>query len=100
MKKLTLEQVLKALVDNQSVEIENGYVEYYLHINENGEIVTSFRDAEISFTHKVDTDEIDGWDEADDMDVIYNQENMETPWFADAVQDLTEQANEWIEENE
>ena len=53
-----------------------------------------------SVNHKVDTDEIDGWDEADDMDVIYNQENMETPWFADAVQDLTEQANEWIEENE
>nr|DAH33275.1 MAG TPA: hypothetical protein [Caudoviricetes sp.] len=33
------------------------------------------------------------------MDIIYQQESMETPWFREAVCDLTDQANAWIAEN-
>lgn len=32
------------------------------------------------------------------MNFIYSQENMETPWFAEVVEDLLEQVNTWIED--
>lgn len=98
-KKLTVEQVSAALIENVSAELcENGF-EYWLHIDENGEIVPFVQYAAESFSHDIPADEVPGFEEAEDMGIIYQQENMKTPWFREAVCDLTDQANAWIAEN-
>lgn len=98
-KKLTVEQVSAALIENVSAELcENGF-EYWLHIDENGEIVPFVQYAAEFFSHDIPAAEIPGFDQAEDMDIIYQQENMKTPWFRDAVYNLTAQANAWIAEN-
>lgn len=98
-KKLTVEQVATALAENASAELcENGF-DYWLHIGENGEIVPFVQEAGESFSHNVPADEVPGFEEADTMDIVYQQESMETPWFREAVLDLTAQVNAWLEEN-
>ena len=87
-KKLTVEQVATALAENASAEL-----------CENGEIVPFVQEAGESFSHNVPADEVPGFEEADTMDIVYQQESMETPWFREAVLDLTAQVNAWLEEN-
>lgn len=101
MKKLTVNQVAAALASNEYVSVElceNG-IEYWLHISNSGEIVPFAQDAAESFVYQIRSDEIPGFAEAEDMDIIYAQENMKTDWFYDAVCSLTAQANAWITEN-
>lgn len=100
MKKLTVDQVAATLASVKTVSVElceNG-IEYWLHIDANGNIVPFVQDAAESFVHTIFADEIPGFAEAEDMDIIYTQESMETDWFCNAVYDLTAQANAWIEE--
>lgn len=100
MKKLTVNQVAAALASNEYVSVElceNG-IEYWLHISNSVEIVPFAQDAAESFVYQIRSDEIPGFADAEDMDIIYSQESMETDWFRDAVCNLTAQANAWIAE--
>ena len=101
MKKLTIDQVAAALASSKyvSVELYDDGIEYWLHIDEDGNIVPFVQDAAESFVYPIRSDEIPGFAEAEDMDFIYTQESMETGWFYDAVCSLTAQANAWIAEN-
>ena len=101
MEHLTIDQVSAALASSKYVSVElceNG-IEYWLHISNSGEIVPFAQDAAESFVYQIRSDEIPGFAEAEDMDIIYSQESMETDWFRDAVCNLTAQANAWIAEN-
>lgn len=107
VKKLTKEQVFTALVDNVSAEVENRgeetQVVYNLHLKEDGTIVDCCQKADADFS-----DWIPYWDYADtleefeDMEDLFDSahENMSWEPFADVVEDLTDQANEWLEKIE
>ena len=101
MEKLKINQVAAALASSKYVSVEpcEDGVEYWLHIGSNGEIVPFAQDAAESFVYQIRSDEIPGFADTEDMDIIYSQESMETDWFRDAVCDLTAQANAWISEN-
>lgn len=101
MEKLKINQVAAALSSSKyvSVELCEDGIEYWLHIGGNGEIVPFAYDAAESFVYQIRSDEIPGFAGAEDMDIIYAKESMETSWFYDAVCSLTAQANAWIAEN-
>ena len=111
MKKLTKEQVFSALMLPNSAEVENRgeetQVGYYLHVKEDGTIVNGTLDG----AQKSDMDFTSGiayWDYADtleefeDMEELFDSahENMSWEPFADVVEDLTDQANRWLEKVE
>lgn len=95
MKKFTIDEVYEALVKNQSLECESdGSWCYYLHYAD-GKLLPGYVGADESFTSAVSY--------ADDMDTtddFYAKEEKSDPDFMAIVKDLTEQVNEYIEENE
>ena len=101
MKKLTKEQVFEALASFSSVEFESLNEDdwkavYYLHIKEDGTIVDSYWKADASFTDWIPrwsyVDTVDDFGEID----ICDYERMDFKPFAEVVEDLTNQANEWL----
>lgn len=111
MKKLTKEQVSSALMLPNSAEVESRgeetQVVYYLHVKEDGTIVNGTLDG----AQKSDMDFTSGiayWDYADtleefeDIEDLFDgtYENMTWEPFADVVEDLTDQANDWLEKVE
>lgn len=107
MKKLTKEQVAEALFDNVSAEIETDgeqtRVVYNLHLMKDGTIVVSCLESDADFS-----DWIPYWRYADTLEEFREMENLldgtyeDVSWqpFADVVEDLTDQANEWLEKVE
>lgn len=107
MKKLTKEQVAEALFDNVSAEVEmdgeETRVVYNLHLMEDGTIVVSCYEADANFS-----DWIPYWRYADTLEEFREMEDLldgtyeDMSWqpFADVVEDLTDQANEWLEKVE
>lgn len=107
VKKLTKEQVFTALVDNVSAEVENRgeetQVVYNLHLKEDGTIVDCCQKADADFSAWIPYwDYADTLEEFEDMEDLFDSahENMSWEPFADVVEDLTDQANEWLEEIE
>lgn len=107
MKKLTKEQVAEALFDNVSAEIETDgeqtRVVYNLHLMQDGTIVVSCHEADANFS-----DWIPYWKYADTLEEFRETEDLldgtyeDMSWqpFADVVEELTNQANEWLAEIE
>ena len=107
MKKLTKEEVFEQLVDTTSAEIEGLGEEtkvcYYLHVKEDGTIVDDYQKADATFVANTPY-----WRYADTLEQFQNMEdlfddaheNMNWKPFKDVVEDLTSQANEWLEKGE
>lgn len=111
MKKITVEEVMKALRKNASAEFEEDwgikYIDYYLHITEDGEIVDDMYHADESFTRRVREDdytaryaeahggEVD-WDAGGILAEIEDDPDSD---FRAICEDLTAQANAWLAEN-
>lgn len=103
MKKLTKEQVFEQLVDNASAELEGlgeqTTMRYYLHVKEDGTIVNNYRNADATFV-----EDIPYWCYADTLEEFCNMEDSfydtyeSMAWkpFAETVEDLANDANEWL----
>nr|DAT09306.1 MAG TPA: hypothetical protein [Caudoviricetes sp.]DAX75146.1 MAG TPA: hypothetical protein [Caudoviricetes sp.] len=98
MIQLTKEQVMDALIENMSSEPdETGAIEYFLHITDNGEILTSFDKADETFSTYLDPEayeeklqEDPEYDFRDDVEVEDNK------YFLEVVEELTKQANDYL----
>lgn len=98
MKQLTKEQVMNALIENMSSEPdETGAIEYFLHITDNGEILPSFDKADETFSTYLDPEayeeqlqEDPEYDFREDIEVEGNK------YFLEVVEDLTNQANDYL----
>ena len=102
-KKLTKEQVF----ENTSAEFEGlgeqTTVRYYLHVKEDGTIVDDYSKADATFVEDIPywcyADTLEEFEEMEDLfDDTY--ENMAWEPFAEVVEDLTNDANEWLAEIE
>lgn len=93
---ITKKEVLKALQDNQSVEFDTGEAVYYLHVTSDGKIVPTFREADETFTSKleINLEEYAG----DSPQKVYDLEAEDNVLFMEVVEDLTFQANEWLKD--
>ena len=106
MKNLSEDMVRKALVEYQSAEFGDSGVTYYLHINSDGDIVHGYYDAKESFTCSAGFEEYgiteEEWNDPDTCmtEDIYDHEVNGDPVFDRIVRDLTEQANEWLSNEE
>lgn len=100
MKQLTREQVMNALMENMSSEPDDfGNIEYFLHIKDNGEIVSDLSKADESFSTILDSEayqeklkEDPEYDYRDDVEVEDNK------YFMEIVEELTNQANEYLKD--
>lgn len=108
MKKLTKEQVFSALMLPNSAEVETRgeetQVGYYLHVKEDGTL-DGAQKSDMDFTSGIAYwDYADTLEEFEDMEMedLFDDthENMSWEPFADVVEDLTNQANEWLEKIE
>ena len=104
VKKLTTEQVFSALMLPTSAAVENlgeeTRVVYYLHVKEDGTIVDCWQEADICFSDGIPysayADTLEEFKEIEDLfDGTY--EDMSWKPFADVVEELTDWANEWLE---
>ena len=100
MKQLTRQDVMNALIENISSEPDyNGAIEYFLHIKDNGEIVSDISAADESFSTYLDPDaykeklqENPEYDFREDVEVETNE------YFLEVVEDLTNQANNYLKD--
>ena len=104
-KKLTKEQVAEALMDNASSENEgldeeDTEVVYYLHVKEDGTIVDDYQKADASFTSSISWEDYgvdwETWETPFTAFSTYDYERMDFKPFVEVVEDLTNQANEWL----
>lgn len=84
------EKIAKELAGNPNTEIENGYLKYFLYVAPEGNFInTSTVNSVLRLEYEISLDDIDGLDEieneAEIMEFIRNQENMENAWFAEMV---------------
>ena len=106
MKKLTKEQVFEALFDTFCTEVEGRYEDtrlvYELLVNEDGTIVDNIQEADANFTSGIPywnyADTPEEFREMEEIDSAH--ESMDWEPFANVVEDLTDQANEWLEKVE
>ena len=94
MKKITLDEVIRHLQDTVSMEIDpDGKAVYYLHITEDGDLMSDYIKADETFTAILDSvayeSREDDWRE--DVEVADN------PHFLKVAQSLADKANEWLE---
>lgn len=112
MKKFTEKEVMNALIENQSLEPDyDGSFTYYLHYKD-GELVGSIGDGVETFTCEARyVDDLlaeckenhpEDEDAANDefLSRVYDMENTDNGDFVEVVKDLTQQINEYIDENE
>ena len=107
MKKLTKEQVFSALMLPNSAEVEmdgeKTRVVYNLHLRKDGTIVVSCLESDADFSdwipHCRYADTLEEFREMENLlDGTY--EDMSWQPFADVVEDLTDQANDWLDKVE
>lgn len=103
MKKLTKQEVFQQLVNNSSAECEGlgegTVVRYYLHVTEDGVIVNDYISADVTFIN-----DMPYWCYTDNLDEFYNMEDLfsdkyeNSEWlpFAELVEELTSEANNWL----
>lgn len=100
MKQLTKEQVMNALIENMSSEPDyDGSIEYFLHIKNNGKIVRGFDYADESFSTYLNTEAYEEELRKDpDFNVIdvVEYEAEDNPYFMEVVEELTNQANDYL----
>lgn len=100
MKQLTKKEVMDALIENMSCEPdETGAIEYFLHIKDNGEILSSFDKADETFSTYLDPEayeeklqEDPEYDFRDDVEVKDNK------YFLEVVEELTKLANDYLKD--
>lgn len=90
MKKLTLNDVAQALIDNDSMEQIGTTAKYFLHITDDGEILPWQTGADETFTADADVDGFEG-DWREDFETLDNDA------FRDVCEDLLQQANDYLE---
>ncbi len=101
-KKFTAEEVAEAIINSDSVAFEpdptdNSKVHYYLHITDDGEIVSSYYEADESFTAEADIEE---WADDEDPSRLYEEfETKENEQFMAVCQRLADEATDYIREN-
>lgn len=107
MKKLTKEQVFEQLVDNASAELEGlgeqTTMRYYLHVKEDGTIVSCSQKADVCLSAWIlNSDYADTLVDFKNIEDLFDSAHESMDWkpFADVVEDLTDQANEWLEKVE
>lgn len=82
---------------------EETQVVYYLHVKEDGTIIDCAQKSDMDFTSGIAYwDYADTLEEFEDMEDLFDgtYENMTWEPFADVVEDLTDQANDWLEKVE
>lgn len=103
MKKLfTRDEIANQLVATQSAEFDETGVTYYLHIAENGDLQISIDRADATFTASAKYTDYAGseaWDFGSCSEEVYDRESLDDPTFAAIVDNLTDQVNNWLEEN-
>lgn len=107
MKKLTKEQVAEVLFDNISAEVEmdgeETRVVYTLYVKEDGTIVDNIQEADTCFSEWIPyEDYADTLEEFKEMEDLLDGTYEDMSWepFAKVVEDLTDQANDWLEKVE
>lgn len=101
-KEFAAEEVAEAIINSDTTAFEpdptdSSKVLYYLHITDDGEIVSSYYEADESFTAEADIEE---W--ADDLDTSRFYEEFETlknEQFMDVCRRLADKATDYIKEN-
>lgn len=98
--KITREAIAAALAENQSIEIATADIAtYYLHVTDDQEIVSSYREAAASFYADRDITAFNGEDEEYfDFNALYETETLDNPDFAAVVDDLYRQVAEYFGE--
>lgn len=98
----TKEEICKVLQDLPSSD--GGYnnlreIYYYIHLDTDGNILDGCRDAEETFVRKITNEDYglteEEWDNMD-CEWIFDQENLSCKAFADTVEDLTDQVNDYL----
>ena len=100
-KTYTREQIAKQLIDTQSAEFYANCVEYFIHLDEDGEFRLTCCHAAADFSAEVEYTEYAGseaWDLEDCLEEVCDRETLDDPTFAGIVDDLTEQVNAWLAE--
>lgn len=104
IKKITTEDIMTALRENASAESEGTDIVYYLHITEDGEIVGSCQDADETFTVSRNQRDYFGEHDAEYPDdwgaCCAATEDDPDSDFRAICEDLTAQANAWLEEQD
>ena len=101
-KEFTAEEVAEAIINSDSAAFEpdptdNSKVLYYLHITDDGEIASSYYEADESFTAEADIEE---WADDEDPSRLYEEfETKENEQFMDVCQRLADKATDYIREN-
>lgn len=105
MKKITVAEVMKNLRANSSAEPEDENITYFLHITDDGEIVSCVQDADETFTVSVNMNDYLGIENDDDYEEKYGSDwgaacadreddaDSEFPWICEQ---LAAQANAYL----
>ncbi|MBM0046754.1 hypothetical protein JNO63_06575 [Anaerococcus sp. mt242] len=98
MKQLTKEEVMNALIENMSSEPDyDGAIEYFLHIKDNGEIVSDINNADESFSTYLNPEAYEEKAQEDpEYDFRDDIEMEDNKYFIEVVEELTNQANEYL----
>lgn len=101
----TKEEIAMALADLNSYEVgdihgQGAAVTYFIHLDDNGNILKSLDGEEECFVRTITCDEFglteDEWDSLEMLSFLWDHEVLECEAFADAVDDLTSNVNEWL----
>ena len=102
IKKITTEDIMKALRESTSAESEGTRVVYYLHITADGEIVDSYRDADETFTASRDQHDYFGAHDDEYPDdwgacCAATEDDPDSDFWA-ICDELADKANAWLTE--
>lgn len=88
MKKFTTEEIMNALIANNSLGYESDGLYYYLHITDDGEILSDIHGADKTFMYPVEY--------TNENEVAWDKESADDEDFMEVVEALTAEANEYI----
>ena len=101
-KEITGEDIITALRENPSAESEGTDIVYYLHITEDGKIVSCCQDADETFSVSIDQSDYFGEHAAEYSDdwgaCCAATEDDPDSYFREICEDLAAQANAWLNE--
>ena len=101
----TKEEIAMALADLNSCEVgdihgQGAVVTYFIHLDDNGNILKNLDGEEECFIRTITCDEFglteDEWDSLEILSFLWDHEVLECEAFADSVDDLTSNVNEWL----
>lgn len=96
--KYTKEQILKHIKDTMCIEYDalNDQPVYYIHINEDGDLVSDLSRAETTLTYGIDNGP---WKDDEDPERFYEEfETPDNPEFAELLDRMTADVNAAVEE--